>query len=39
MVIVEHEKHFDPGDQCGGMSRYRQLKQGDAVLSFYQPLT
>jgi 16S rRNA (guanine966-N2)-methyltransferase len=36
LVIVEHEKHFDPGDECGGMRRYRQLKQGDAVLSFYQ---
>jgi len=39
VVIVEHEKHFDPGDPCGGMTRYRQLKQGDAVLSFYHPLT
>jgi 16S rRNA (guanine966-N2)-methyltransferase len=37
IVIVEHEKHFDPGDTCGGMERYRQLKQGDAVLSFYRP--
>jgi 16S rRNA (guanine966-N2)-methyltransferase len=35
VVIVEHEKHFDPGDTCGGFTRYRELKQGDAVLSFY----
>jgi 16S rRNA G966 N2-methylase RsmD len=36
LVIVEHEKHFDPGDTCGGFTRYRELKQGDAVLSFYR---
>ena len=35
-VIAEHEKHFDPGDELGGFARYRTLKQGDAVLSFYQ---
>jgi 16S rRNA (guanine966-N2)-methyltransferase len=36
VVVVEHEKHFDPGDTCGGFTRYRELKQGDAVLSFYR---
>lgn len=36
LVIVEHEKHFDPGDTCAGFTRYRELKQGDAVLSFYR---
>ena len=36
LVVVEHEKHFDPGDTCGGFTRYRELKQGDAVLSFYR---
>lgn len=35
-VIVEHEKHFDPGDAVAGFARARTLKQGDAVLSFYQ---
>jgi 16S rRNA (guanine966-N2)-methyltransferase len=35
IVIAEHEKHFDPGDELGGFTRYRTLKQGDAVLSFY----
>lgn len=35
IVIAEHEKHFDPGDELAGFSRYRTLRQGDAVLSFY----
>jgi 16S rRNA (guanine966-N2)-methyltransferase len=37
VVVAEHDKHFDPGDAVGGLQRYRTLKQGDAVLSFYQP--
>lgn len=36
IVIAEHEKHFDPGDELSSFRRYRTLKQGDAVLSFYQ---
>jgi 16S rRNA (guanine966-N2)-methyltransferase len=36
MVIAEHDKHFDPGDQFGALQRQRKLQQGDAVLSFYQ---
>lgn len=36
MVIAEHDKHFDPGDTAGALRRYRVLKQGDAVLSFYR---
>lgn len=42
VVIAEHTKHFDPGDGSGDLRRYRSLKQGDAVLSFYRrsaPLT
>ena len=35
-VIAEHDKHFDPGDRFGALVRYRTLKQGDAVLSFYR---
>jgi 16S rRNA (guanine966-N2)-methyltransferase len=35
-VIAEHDKHFDPGGQFGPLRRFRELKQGDAVLSFYQ---
>jgi 16S rRNA (guanine966-N2)-methyltransferase len=34
-VIAEHDKHFDPGDAFGALLRYRTLRQGDAVLSFY----
>jgi 16S rRNA (guanine966-N2)-methyltransferase len=36
LVVAEHSKHFDPGDQVGALVRFRQLKQGDAVLSFYR---
>jgi 16S rRNA (guanine(966)-N(2))-methyltransferase RsmD len=36
ILIAEHEKHFDPGDQLAAFTRYRTLKQGDAVLSFYR---
>jgi len=37
IVVAEHEKHFDPGEKVGRLERYRELKQGDAVLSFYRP--
>ncbi len=36
IVIAEHTKHFDPGDGVENLRRYRSLKQGDAVLSFYR---
>ena len=36
MVIAEHQKKFDPGERIGSLQRYRLLKQGDAVLSFYR---
>jgi 16S rRNA (guanine966-N2)-methyltransferase len=36
IVIAEHEKRFDPGEAFGSLLRYRTLKQGDAVLSFYR---
>lgn len=36
LVIAEHDKHFDPGDGVGALERYRKLRQGDAVLSFYR---
>ena len=36
LVIAEHSKRFDPGDQVGALVRLRKLKQGDAVLSFYR---
>ena len=36
LVIAEHSKRFDPGDQVGALVRFRKLKQGDAMLSFYR---
>ena len=36
VVIAEHDKHFDPGGKYGALERYRELRQGDAVLSFYR---
>jgi len=36
IVIVEHQKRFEPGEQVGSLRRYRLLKQGDAALSFYR---
>ena len=36
LVIVEHEKKFDPGEAVGRLRRGRKLVQGDAALSFYR---
>jgi 16S rRNA (guanine966-N2)-methyltransferase len=36
VVVVEHDKKFDPGDTFLPLSRYRKLEQGDAALSFYR---
>jgi 16S rRNA (guanine966-N2)-methyltransferase len=36
LVIAEHEKRFDPGEDFGQLQRYRKLEQGDAALSFYR---
>ena len=36
VVIAEHEKRFDPGDEFGELRRFRKLVQGDAALSFYR---
>jgi len=36
LVIVEHQKRFDPGEKFGTLKRYRVLDQGDAALSFYR---
>ncbi len=38
VVVAEHEKRFDPGENTGGLVRYRKLVQGDAALSFYRRL-
>src|ERR1700722_6630710 len=36
VVIAEHDKRFDPGDEFGALRRFRKLEQGDAALSFYR---
>lgn len=36
VVIAEHEKRFDPGEEFGALRRFRKLVQGDAALSFYR---
>lgn len=36
MVIAEHTRRFDPGENFGRLTRSRKLQQGDAVLSFYR---
>ncbi len=36
MVIAEHEKKFDPGEEFGPLRRFRKLVQGTAALSFYR---
>ena len=36
IVVAEHDKRLDPGGKFGALERYRELRQGDAVLSFYK---
>jgi len=36
VVIAEHEKKFDPGEDFGHLGRFRHLAQGGAALSFYR---
>jgi hypothetical protein len=36
LVVAEHEKKFDPGDEFGSLRRIRKLTQGNAALSFYR---
>ena len=36
LVIAEHEKQFDPGEDFGALRRFRLLVQGSAALSFYR---
>jgi 16S rRNA (guanine966-N2)-methyltransferase len=35
LVIVEHHKKKELGEEFGGLKKYRLVKQGDSVLSFY----
>lgn len=36
VVVAEHQKKFDPGEEFQSLRRYRKLVQGDAALSFYR---
>ena len=36
VVVAEHHKKFDPGEEFRGLRRARKLVQGDAALSFYR---
>lgn len=36
VVVAEHEKKFDPGEEFGPLRRFRHLAQGSAALSFYR---
>lgn len=36
VVIAEHEKRFDPGEEFGLLRRFRHLTQGSTALSFYR---
>lgn len=36
VVIVEHEKRFDPGQEFGNLRKFRCLAQGSTALSFYR---
>ena len=36
VVIAEHEKQFDPGEEFGPLRRFRLLVQGSSALSFYR---
>lgn len=36
LVIAEHEKKFDPGEEFGALRRVRKLTQGNSALSLYR---
>jgi len=36
ILIAEHEKNFDPGEEFGSLRRFRKLVQGNTGLSFYR---
>jgi 16S rRNA (guanine966-N2)-methyltransferase len=38
VVIAEHQKRFDPGEEFESLRRFRKLVQGDAALSFYRTM-
>ncbi len=36
LVVVQHSSRFTPQEEYGELRRYRMIKQGDNVLSFYE---
>jgi 16S rRNA (guanine966-N2)-methyltransferase len=36
LLIAEHDKRKELSEEIGRLKRYRKVKQGDSVLSFYQ---
>jgi 16S rRNA (guanine(966)-N(2))-methyltransferase RsmD len=36
VVVAEHRRSFDLGEEAGALRRFRVLRQGDAALSFYR---
>jgi 16S rRNA (guanine966-N2)-methyltransferase len=36
LVIAEHDRRFDPGDEFSQLRRFRKTVQGDSALSFYR---
>jgi 16S rRNA (guanine966-N2)-methyltransferase len=36
IVIAEHDKRFEAGEDHTPLKRYRRLEQGDSALSFYR---
>jgi len=36
LVIAEHDRHCDPGDEFRQLRRFRKTVQGDSALSFYR---
>ena len=39
VLVAEHEKRFDPGNEEGELKRYRTLQQGESTLSFYRVIS
>jgi 16S rRNA (guanine966-N2)-methyltransferase len=37
IVVVQHSRKLDAGDHRGHLDRYRMVRQGDNILSFYAP--
>jgi 16S rRNA (guanine(966)-N(2))-methyltransferase RsmD len=38
LVVVQHSRHHPVADSYGRLRRTREMRQGDSVLSFYEPL-